>query len=490
MVLHLKDLVHSSHSALTSRYDAPAVPFPGFPPSIADIYKTRLHVGVNLGGWFILEKWIAPYMYSAVPDGADDSEYTAVTSTIQKLGAEEARKKWESHYDSFITREDFKWLADHHVSSVRVPLGYWIIAGGGFVSGTPFDDQGVAYVYRNAWGHFTNMLRTAAEFGIGVLIDLHGVPGGANPDSHSGVCKGGNFFDTDAYIELAVGAVEYIANEAKNFANVIGIQLVNEASWDAKMDKYYCSAAAAIRRVDRTQRVYISDAWDRPRYQEFVKGKSGLLVDTHIYRCFTADASKKSPAQHVEEAKNESNLDTNTIVGEFSCTLPGDSWSQVTEGDRSRLRQQYGHAQVELYSRTTAGFFFWTYKFAEGRGGEWDLREMVDTGCIPLPARTGRRPTDGSRECQDTTQGHVSYWNGAARGESMEHWRFEEGFRTGWMDSYKYWEMDESVIGQIDFLKSARLQQHIDSRGQSQYVWEFEHGFSAGVSVFRRSVER
>jgi aryl-phospho-beta-D-glucosidase BglC (GH1 family) len=49
----------------------------------------------------------------------------------------------------------------------------------------------VAPVYTNQWAWVRKYVQAAADHGIGVLLDLHALPGGANDQEHSGT---GTFF--------------------------------------------------------------------------------------------------------------------------------------------------------------------------------------------------------------------------------------------------------------------------------------------------------
>ena len=73
--------------------------------------------GVNLGGWLVLEKWITPSVYAGAR--AED-EY----SLCQELGKARAQERLKRHRETWITAEDFKWLAAHGLGAVRIPVGY------------------------------------------------------------------------------------------------------------------------------------------------------------------------------------------------------------------------------------------------------------------------------------------------------------------------------------------------------------------------------
>ena len=64
--------------------------------------RTKLR-GVNLGSWLLLEKWMVPSLFEGL-------EATDETTWCAELGPA-ATERLRRHWDSFVTREDFAWIA-------------------------------------------------------------------------------------------------------------------------------------------------------------------------------------------------------------------------------------------------------------------------------------------------------------------------------------------------------------------------------------------
>ena len=116
--------------------------------------------GVNLGGWFVLEPWITPSIFSEWADShAVVDEYTYT----QTLGKDEASSRLTNHWQAWITQDDFNQIAAAGLNHVRIPIGYWALApldGDPYVQGQlPILDQAIGW---------------ARSAGIKVLLDLHG----------------------------------------------------------------------------------------------------------------------------------------------------------------------------------------------------------------------------------------------------------------------------------------------------------------------------
>jgi glucan 1,3-beta-glucosidase len=85
------------------------------PPLCADdIFRYRKQRGVNLGSWFVLEKWITPepFKNAVGSKGAD----------LDIANGNDAKAILEHHWDTWITDDDWKWIKDRGFNSVRLPV--------------------------------------------------------------------------------------------------------------------------------------------------------------------------------------------------------------------------------------------------------------------------------------------------------------------------------------------------------------------------------
>ena len=116
--------------------------------------------GVNLGGWFVLEPWITPSIFS---DWADQTTVVDEYTYTQTLGKSEASSRLTNHWNTWITQDDFNQIAAAGLNHVRIPIGYWAVApldGDPYVQGQlPILDQAITW---------------ARGAGLKVLLDLHG----------------------------------------------------------------------------------------------------------------------------------------------------------------------------------------------------------------------------------------------------------------------------------------------------------------------------
>ncbi|KAI9609192.1 hypothetical protein KEM48_002898 [Puccinia striiformis f. sp. tritici PST-130] len=141
-------------------------------------YSNRRILGVNLGGWLVLEPFITPYMFE--PFSSHDANGQAPTVvdewTLSTALGDKLATTLEEHYRTFITEEDFMQIAAAGLNWVRLPVGWWMIETW---DGEPFlEGVSLSTSSRHSNG--------ARKYGLRVNLDLHAVPGSQNGFNHGG----------------------------------------------------------------------------------------------------------------------------------------------------------------------------------------------------------------------------------------------------------------------------------------------------------------
>jgi glucan 1,3-beta-glucosidase len=329
--------------------------------------------GVNLGGWLALEKWITPTVYAGLK--AED-EYTL----CEELGKAKVAARLKQHRETWITADDFQWLAAHGLNAVRLPVNYGVA-----LESPPF----ITAIDTLEW-----VFQTAKAHGLGVLLDLHGVPGSQNGWDHSGRQGTLGWHSSKANIDQSLRIITDLAERFKRHENLIGIELLNEPRWDVPLDilkSFYIEAYHRFREHISKDKgaVVMHDAFRALQWADFMSGPdyANVVLDTHPYQCFTDDDRKRNLHQQVEFAlvERQKQLDAiqkqlPCIVGEWSCALPPQSLAGRTGFALDTAMRAYGDAQL-LNFDATRGWFFWTYKTEEG--GAWSFRDCVKRGWMP-----------------------------------------------------------------------------------------------------------
>lgn len=495
------------------------------PPSRRDIYLNRKQRGVNLGSWFSLEGWLTPSLFQKAkePKGSE-------LDVVAGMEPNEAKAMLENHWDNFINDGDLQWMVDHGINTIRIPIGYFHFLAGhpneqvrALMQGTHF--QNYAQVYQGAYSRIQRAIESAAGRNVGVLVDLHGAPGGQNADGHCGVAGGkAALWNSRDDQQKTIDILKAMAAEYSCFENVVGLELINEPKNSGRLQGFYDEAIAQIRSVSPEAAalpLYLGDAWDTNHYTGYVGQRAAsdnfLVCDYHLYRCFTPQdhrtrcedhAHKLHPGTSPHPANKDGCGETTAwlqdmshrcggslIIGEWSAALNPSSLHHLGNEDQQQpAKAEYAHNQWKSYDKFCAGYFFWTLKKEGGPDTGWGFYSAVERGVLPRhldPHRGRRKPIhelQGARQgAQDgALAGHAGYWD-KQNGGPYEHWRFAQGFSLAWNDSIEFMKADESnEIGFIGQWQKTRTAAHAQAKGQgSNMIWEFEHGYNQGLSAFR-----
>jgi hypothetical protein len=301
---------------------------------------------------------------------------------------------------------------------------------------------------------------------------------------------------------------------------VAGIQIINEAQWEAPcMYRLYDECLAAISAVDSSIPVIISDAWDLNKAIDYAQCRNSLrqkapicpvVIDTHYYWAFSDDDKRKRPQDIIAEVQTKlSELDgkegdvigrgaVQTIVGEYSCVLAEESWANSGGFPRGERVMQFGHEQSKRWQARSGGSFFWTWKM-DWPGDEWGFAvQTINKAIVPPPMRrlsveqikkileTAFRCKD--EYCRKAVKQHVDYWTSTAPTMQGEHWLYESGWKRGYRDAMIFFEgrAHDAVggankIGNLEIWVLKRLR---EIGYHSEFVWEFEHGLRQGIKDF------
>lgn len=504
---------HAQSKVQVPMQDGPSTIQPATP---ADVFKYRYHHGANLGTVFVLERWLTGCMFNDSSQGT--SELAAVESWVTKEGMEATRQRFENHWRNYVSDADLDWLKEvAKCTTVRLPVGYFTL-GPPYCEGTPF--KYVAPMYQNAWPAVKDLVRRCKDRGIGTLIDLHGLPGGANGGEHSGTNSGkAEFWGSRKFRELATRCICFIAQQARNMEGVAGVQLVNEAEHNARgMYDWYSDVLKETSKIDPSMPIYISDGWDLVQaatWSQHINSMarphtSPVVVDTHLYWCFTPDDARKSPQQitgevwtklHENELKDGSVVDrgaSQAVVGEYSCVLGDECWLKGAPEAKEDLCRKFGGAQSQRYQQRAGGSFFWTYKMDWMPGGEWGFKQMTEQHIMLPPASLTLEPGDvqnrvsNARSQRDFRRGntwgaHCQFWDSNHPGQ-YQHERFAQGWDVGFDDAATFFGMRSQHgqrgadrIGMLDLWVLKRLR---ESGQGGPFVWEFEQGLRQGIADF------
>ena len=372
--------------------------------------------GVNLGGWFVLEPWITPSIFSEWADGTSVvDEYTY----CQTLGSSEAYSRLSNHWNTWITQDDFNQIAHVGLNHVRIPIGYWAVAP---LQGDPYV-QGQLEVLDQAIGW-------ARGAGLKVMLDLHGAPGSQNGFDNSGRYGPIDWQQGDT-VSQTVTAIKNLAQRYSGDTDVVSmIELLNEPLGpDLNLDEiltYYQSGYQTVQSASSNIGTTIHDAFEdiQAYWNGKFSGDQNILLDTHQYQIFSPSQVAMSPSDHVSAAcalgSTLAGTDKWTVVGEWTgaqtdCakwlnglgkgarydgTLAGSSYVGSCDGkytgtvqdlstaDQNNLAS-FIDAQLDAYEQHT-GWIFWAWKTESAP--EWHMQNLTAAGIFPQPLNSRKYP--------------------------------------------------------------------------------------------------
>ncbi len=361
--------------------------------------------GVNLGNWLVLEKWMHPDLFRGTT--AEDE-----TELCWQLG-EEKYARLKEHRDTYITKEDFAFIASKGMNTVRIPVPHFI-----------FDD---CEPYVGCIEYLDRAFQWAQETGLKILIDLHTARDSQNGFDNGGICGVCKWHLKQENIDHTVSVLEKLAIRYKDDPALYGIELLNEPIApemfahmqaanrypphdparaegscgvpDAVLRKFYTDAYHVLRKHLRDEIVIMfHDGFRLKNWKDFMQSEEfvNVVLDTHMYLGFATMGGKKPFGEVLQIALAQFQNDIQEmsqyfpiVVGEWCFSFP---MSVADEEDSELVRQSMirAAAACQLYAFEKAyGWFFWSYKLISEPQG-WDARKAFEAGWFPGNVVTGK----------------------------------------------------------------------------------------------------
>jgi len=504
--------IHDKLSSGTSSKPQALTDIPSFdqPLDRRTMFQLRMQRGVNLGSWFALEAWLTGSVFQHAKDPKQSD-----LDIASGMKPDEAKKVLEHHWDHFIDDGDWNWMSSHGISAVRIPINYvhFVASDSKYSSllkGTDF--ASFSQVYQGAWSRIDKAIKKAASHNIGVLIDLHGAPGGQNKDAHCGKSDGNvNLFNglgAGSNKKTTIKILVELAEAVASYENVIGLELINEPVNHSSLEGFYDDAIKAIRSSKNKDvarlPLYLGDAWHTHHYARFVGKHSDaanpLVMDHHLYRCFTKQDHSTSAEDHAKALdlnngqtanflKSISNeTGGNVIIGEWSSALNPGSFHNCA--NKLEAKKAWGMSQWFAFEQLTAGYFYWTLKKEGGPDSGWCFYTAVEKGVMPqslnpLQSSRHRSPQELQQACDQAMDPlyneHCKYWD--SKNVKGQHESYVQGFRTAWTDYLSFLQQGTEP-GLKQTLCKLRVAS-FESQGHKD-AWEFEHGYMQGLRSFKK----
>jgi len=298
---------------------------------------------INLGNWLAPEGYMFKFEVAKAPRqifGAFD----------RLLGPERAASFWTEFRDSYITRDDIRFIKSAGFNTVRIPLHYRLF----------MTDQGE--MTGEGWTLLDRVLGWVREAGLFAIVDLHAAPGGQTGINHDDGPGYPLMFYAPRDRELTVKLWRTIALRYSGNPEILGYDILNEpiapyhdtATLNPRLEPFYKEATAAIREVDPGRVVILAGGQWSSSFD--MLGPPFAKNLAYTYHLFWASTQRDSIQRHLNFANR---YDVPLFLGETGELT--DEWNERFR----KLQETHG-----------IGWAFWTYK---------NLATPSTVMSIPLP---------------------------------------------------------------------------------------------------------
>jgi hypothetical protein len=238
--------------------------------------------GVNLGSWFIPERWMNPTLYDGI-----SPYWSQVCGMQSQLGVLEAEKRMSKHLNEWVTEADFDVFAKSGINSIRIPIGYWNVID------DPFDMM-VPTTAEASLKHIDWAFDQANARGLTVLLDFHGLPGAQSSFDHCGCGYYGTRWAEEKNLNVSYTVLHTMLKRYGSRSNLIGIELMNEPGMNVEANQhdelvqYYRQGYSIVRQYSDSLYVVISELWDQyyDRWTDFQEPQYiNFIVDWYVRLC-------------------------------------------------------------------------------------------------------------------------------------------------------------------------------------------------------------
>ncbi|MBE6804046.1 MAG: hypothetical protein E7528_04000 [Ruminococcaceae bacterium] len=278
--------------------------------------------GVNLGNWLLWETWMG-----FVPEYTHDwAYYDTLQVLFDRFGEEKTAEIVKTYEDNFITEEDISQIEKLGFNCIRVPFWYrnFMTEELKWLSENHDDNKGFQKL---DW-----LISTCEKYGIYVMLDLHGAPGGQSKNHCTGKAGRNELYENEDMMNATVELWSAIAERYKDNKTVCAYDLLNEPqnnggyegdySWAAESEeavshtnKAYDTLYKSIREIDKNHIISFEGVWSTtvlPNPQEM--GYENLLYQLHLY-----DSEKGMIRYRVDELKTaRKDWEVAVVVGEYN----------------------------------------------------------------------------------------------------------------------------------------------------------------------------
>ncbi|GLJ06817.1 hypothetical protein SUGI_0049140 [Cryptomeria japonica] len=354
--------------------------------------SSLVHIKVSNGMYMqALSKDQMTADFEGEPGWNDDNAATFDMSIVGRMQGEfqisngyepeKAAQVLSEHRSTYITEDDFVFLSNHSINTVRIPVGWWIAS----------DPNPPAPFVGGSLEALDKAFTWALKHSIKVIVDLHAAPGSQNGDEHSGSRDGFIEWTDSKNIETSLSAIDFLAARYGAHDALLGIELLNEPRSPGidlnNLTSYYSQGYNTVRKHSPTAYVIMCNRIGPADPKELFSMNNGLtntVVDVHYYNLFDDTTFKNMTVeQNIDYIRNQRATTLQSLVTSNGPLILVGEWVaewMVENGSKSDY-QRFADAQLEVYGEASFGWAYWTLRNVNEH---WSFEWMVNNQYIRL----------------------------------------------------------------------------------------------------------
>ncbi len=269
--------------------------------------------GVNLGGWFIMEKWMCPLDSGSLPD-----TYSVIRMLDARFGIAQEQALIKTYQQNWIATTDLDNIKNAGFNVVRVPV-WW----GQFYPINNISNSGFRL---DAFTMLDWLVSNASARGLYVIIDMHGVVGGQSTSDATGQANQNLYWSNGNNQGNTAFLWWQIANHYKGNPTIAGYDLINEptgapntnAVWSA-----YSSLYNGVRSADPTHMIFMEGTFGSWNWNMLPNpasyGWTNVVYEMHEYQYNSSAAQvQQGSTNQVNDFNSHSSWNVPGYIGEFN----------------------------------------------------------------------------------------------------------------------------------------------------------------------------
>ncbi|KDN52690.1 glycoside hydrolase family 5 protein [Tilletiaria anomala UBC 951] len=341
-------------------------------------------IGVSLGGWLVLERWMYEDWFTANAGNDALDEWSFVANT-----GKNAANLLEQHWSTWVNESDFDTLLSVGVNHIRIPLGFWTMIP---------TTGGEPYINTTQLDHLEQVLGWMYKRNMRALIDMHAMPGSQNGDQSSGHVSTPGWFsqDNQARSDTVIDNLISWVNASPYKSVVSSIAPVNEP----------CGPGQATSDRLSTYQSFLGRTYPKIKKAGFATWfHHGFVQNPSSY--WNEYASTLDPAwavindnpypgyfPAVNDQSTINNRVCNNIQGWASFPIPAvmTEWSLASGIHDADWNRQYFATQASGYA-WSAGSIFWNLRMQNSSNPvqaapsavqyQYSMIDLINNGIIP-----------------------------------------------------------------------------------------------------------